>query len=199
MAPVPPNVAGFAGRMFMAQPSLVLNVKKEGQNLVLEYSVANGSDEAYFLFNHLMQPGPTFSSEVAYACHPGGDRVVFLQGEPPRPKGLIQMTQPKTPAAVLLAPGATFRAVARAKVPLEEWHAYAPVKDGVEFELVKVSQAELRIAAVREKDKFGAEEYENFPGLFRANGHPIVFLEATAPIPDGCPLRHRLDAFSRFA
>lgn len=170
----------------------------ESGALRVSYRVRNPGRPAIFVFAALPTSDYRFDASLAYVCHAGSGVAVLLQGMIPDPPGLVQMLRPKIPAAVRVDPGQVYAAEIRVGLPMLEWHAYAPPAPAAPARTVAVTQIRLELHYVLAPEAFTAEPYENFPGLVRANGHPVRTLHVTVPLPSSVELRERLDHFTRF-
>lgn len=178
--------------------SLSMGVEQRPRSVHVTYRVSNAEDSTtVYLFNILPTPDG-FNSALAYICHAGGTSALFLQGFTPKPSGLIFGTQPQMPGTTRLLPGQNHEGKIDADLPLQEWGAYEPPAPGVAAEPTLINRIILRIDYMHDSAKFYADEYENFPGVFRANGHPIETMEAESSLVAPCTLLRRSETFHRF-
>jgi hypothetical protein len=166
--------------------------------LTIAYTIRNSTSQSIYLFA-MPRTRDGFDGTIVYVWDIGGGAALLVQGIVPIPPGLTQYTRPSVPGSVRLDPGGVHKGVVRAELPLQEWHPYAPISPNVTSRPVPVQRVRFVVQYILDTEKFYAEPFVNFPGVWQTNGSPRRLLGITLPLTHPIELRHRHDEFPRFS
>jgi hypothetical protein len=195
-------------RLTMARIAMHLSLEKPEivqDHLIFGYRLDNRGDEALFLrclvadahglSEDLALDAREFHSaptpELAYVTCAEPSCAAFLLGSSPCPDG----AEPVVPLAIRIAPGRSFRAALRSRLPLFEWHGHlAPYQRPTET--VAIERLSLVVEVVVD-DERRARPDAAIAEAWHVRGGRTRHLRADADLSHPIPLLRRTDRVLR--